>query len=345
MTHRAKQLVLSRIAKLKNAIRRKYNTFKQREIESEKIIEKQYEPLITQLKKTNIKSEVKKEPKNELKFEPEVFSSPNKTVLNDGISIETSFQPKNLFMQQSFVQPLHDEETFGDSDQSDPLTTDVSSVVSTSEGFETASQYVKEHFTHPLTIKFMLKLMKDVAGSKRAIDNTYGPRFEGNVLMIGDHPLKFDEDGSIVTANTTYKPTLGLYELIFKRLPNEDIYDQNDLDMYRDILVKTNAHKKQYKFQNRINRDTSVKYRHVISKLFPKQLYSGRGLISKVVSAPDTVYWDNPNELVSRLRLLIASTEAGNSSHKNEIINIIQELRESGYIKGRIKGRYVSVLE
>lgn len=75
--------------------------------------------------------------------------------------------------------------------------------------------------------------------------------------------------------------------------------------------------KKQYKFENRINRDTSLKYRHVIAKLFPKELYGGRGLYSKVVSSPDVVYWDDPNELVNRLKLLVASTEAGNTSHKN----------------------------
>lgn len=344
MTLKNKQQVLSRIAKLKNAIKRKYISFKQETMDSEKMFEKQYEPIITQLRKTNIKPELKKEPKYEPEFNPEIFSSPNKTIIDNAVSFETSLLPKNLFMSQSYVQPLQEEETFGDLDES-VISGDVSNVLSTQEGFETASQYVKEHFSHPLTLKFMMKLMKDVAGSKRVIDNTFGPRFEGNVLMIGDQPLKFNDDGSVVTANTTYKPTPGLYELIFKRLPNEDIYDQNDLDMYKDLLLKTNAHKKQYKFQNRINRDTSLKYRHVISKLFPKQLYGGRGLISKVISAPDTVYWDNPNELVSRLRLLIASTEAGNTSHENEIINIIEELRESGYIKGRMKARYRSLIQ
>lgn len=340
MASKNKQLVLNRIFKLKNAIRHKYNTFKQGTLESERFFEKQYEPLITQLKKTNIKPEIKQE----IKFEPAIFSSPNKTVTGANNVFETSFQPKNLFMQQSFVEPLQNEETFGDLEE-EAQEVDVSNVLSTSEGIETASQYVKEYFTHPLTSKFMLKLMKDVGGVKRVIDNTFGPRFEGNELMIGDHPLRFNDDGSIVIANTTYKPTTGLYELIFKRLPNEEVYTDNDLTTYKDILIKTNAHKKQYKFENRINRDTSLKYRHVIAKLFPKELYGGRGLYSKVVSSPDVVYWDDPNELVNRLKLLVASTDAGNTSHKNEIINIIQELRESGYIKGRITGRYKSLLQ
>ncbi len=46
----------------------------------------------------------------------------------------------------------------------------------------------------------------------------------------------------------------------------------------------------------------------------------------------DYVYWDDPNELVDRLRLLMAEQAAGNMSHTNEIHAIIEELREAGYI-------------
>jgi hypothetical protein len=45
------------------------------------------------------------------------------------------------------------------------------------------------------------------------------------------------------------------------------------------------------------------------------------------------VYWDDPNELVVRLRLLIASKTAGNTSVSNEIISIFEKLRETGLIK------------
>jgi hypothetical protein len=47
----------------------------------------------------------------------------------------------------------------------------------------------------------------------------------------------------------------------------------------------------------------------------------------------DYVYWDDPNELVDRLRLLMASTEAGNTSLNNEQLSIIKELIETGVIK------------
>ena len=44
------------------------------------------------------------------------------------------------------------------------------------------------------------------------------------------------------------------------------------------------------------------------------------------------IYWDNPNELVNRLRLLMASKKAGHNNHDNEIISIIEELKEAEII-------------
>ena len=46
----------------------------------------------------------------------------------------------------------------------------------------------------------------------------------------------------------------------------------------------------------------------------------------------DYVHWDDPNELVQRLRLLIASQRVGNNRHTNEIVSIVKELREADII-------------
>lgn len=43
-------------------------------------------------------------------------------------------------------------------------------------------------------------------------------------------------------------------------------------------------------------------------------------------------FYDDPNELCERLRLLIASRVAGNSNHMQEINSIIAELREADVI-------------
>ena len=46
----------------------------------------------------------------------------------------------------------------------------------------------------------------------------------------------------------------------------------------------------------------------------------------------DYVYRDDPNKLVDRLQLLDASRRAGNNAHDNEILSIIEELREARLI-------------
>lgn len=69
----------------------------------------------------------------------------------------------------------------------------------------------------------------------------------------------------------------------------------------------------------------------------PQNLETGEGLQMKLIKADDHVkklytYWDDPNELVDRLCLLHASKEAGNNNVSNEIISIVSELRQAGYI-------------
>ena len=44
------------------------------------------------------------------------------------------------------------------------------------------------------------------------------------------------------------------------------------------------------------------------------------------------IHWDDPNELVDRLRLLLSSEGSGHNNHQNEIISIIEELKESNII-------------
>ena len=71
------------------------------------------------------------------------------------------------------------------------------------------------------------------------------------------------------------------------------------------------------------------KYVNIIKPLFKTV---GSGLRQVTGNKIDYVYWDDPNELVDRLRLLWLSRLAGNSGVDNEIDSIIEELRESGII-------------
>ena len=55
-------------------------------------------------------------------------------------------------------------------------------------------------------------------------------------------------------------------------------------------------------------------------------------LENKEMNEIDYENWDDPNELVDRLRVLIAETLNGSSTHINEIQWIVNELRENDYI-------------
>lgn len=65
--------------------------------------------------------------------------------------------------------------------------------------------------------------------------------------------------------------------------------------------------------------------------LVKKNKYLKNLELKKVVNtSPNYIYWNNVSELIQRLRKLIASKSAGNTSaeEENEIISIIEELRE-----------------
>lgn len=58
----------------------------------------------------------------------------------------------------------------------------------------------------------------------------------------------------------------------------------------------------------------------------------GEGLYKNVIANTQLVYYDDPNELVSRLNLLVCSESAGNTGVNNEILSILEELRERNLI-------------
>lgn len=104
--------------------------------------------------------------------------------------------------------------------------------------------------------------------------------------------------------------------------------------------MMTNAHRKYYEANKSLRDDRkSAKYINFIAKHVgsPQRKKSGKGLTDYKIARTagqrmDYVYWNDVNELIDRLRLLIASQAAGNTSHSNEIVSIIEELREAGII-------------
>lgn len=61
-----------------------------------------------------------------------------------------------------------------------------------------------------------------------------------------------------------YKCTPGVYELIFMKYPVENVYNENDLTVYRSILKETNAQKLGNLPGARIKTNKAYKYKKII---------------------------------------------------------------------------------
>ncbi|XP_051167623.1 uncharacterized protein LOC127285568 [Leptopilina boulardi] len=177
---------------------------------------------------------------------------------------------------------------------------------------------------------------------KQCLDLVYGVRkMRDGSLLIGDKPIIFNQQ-FLNVGNRRFTITPGLLELLFKNKPENSHISDHDINNYKQILIDSNAHRKKYSASEPINISKSFKYTNVISNLFPQSVTpkskskTGTSLpkfmITKRNFQPDYIYWDDPNELVDRLRLLTASQAAGNPSHNNEIMSIIEELREAKII-------------
>lgn len=163
-------------------------------------------------------------------------------------------------------------------------------------------------------------------------DTIYGVHLDqsSGVWKIGSSSISINGNAFTIN-NKSYSATPGLYELLFKKIPKSQSYTQLDLEQYGTILNESNAYRRNFDRNNQVNGNKSYKYTKIIKNLIQKR--KGGGLMMELSNKNmDYIYWDDPNELVDRLRLLIASQQAGNNSHNNEIVSIIEELKEANII-------------
>lgn len=186
------------------------------------------------------------------------------------------------------------------------------------------------------------ELVKNSMSPKIYENVLYGVRFEKGKPMMGTAHVKYN-DNVISIDDHSYELTHGLNELLFKKKPDLSMITEDDLKKYKLLLLSTNAHRRDFDPNKPIKSNKGSKYLKVIKPLF--SLKTGLGNTSihfskestipmkkKFKSECDYVYWNDPNELVERLKLLMASKHAGNTGLDNEIISILEELRESEII-------------
>ena len=155
---------------------------------------------------------------------------------------------------------------------------------------------------------------------------------------MGNAIVTFDKENAIKVGNFVYDGTPGLYELVFKTMPNMENVTNEDKTTYYKILKASSAHLTSD--QSRRKGDKSEKWKNIIKPILdihdtPRNKKAMSGARLNLVHDSRKVryvYFDDVNELVDRLRLLVSKIEAGNNSYHNEVLSIIEELREKGVI-------------
>ena len=165
----------------------------------------------------------------------------------------------------------------------------------------------------PIAAEYLKKYL-----SPEEVDTTFGLYSEGNTWKIGNKTARVDGDDLIIEEKR-YPGTQGLWELIVKDKPSERKYDPEDLNAYSEILIKTNALRRNNDPTNpRPKSSSSFKWNNVVKDIWNKKgKYEGRGTV---------VIPSDPNALIERLDLLMASKEAGHTGTRNEIVSICDEL-------------------
>ena len=187
--------------------------------------------------------------------------------------------------------------------------------IQASEGEETVAPYFIGDIAESYLRKFTIK---DKADRKYGLYDIKGK------FNIGNKPVDIKEN-NIVVDDEEYEGTPGLWELIVSKNPDETIYTPEDHENYARLVIKTSA--------LRLNNDPRSrkpksgkddKWVKILSKIwFNKEKYEGSGVAFLL---------KDPNALLERLDLLLASQEAGNTGVRNELVSICNELKRQGVL-------------
>ena len=97
--------------------------------------------------------------------------------------------------------------------------------------------------------------------------------------------------------------------------------NRKDYDNYVKLLLKTNALHRDYDVNNTNPRSSkSDKWKKILGPIWHnREKYEGKGVVIP----------SDPNTLLERLDLLLASQEAGHTGVRNELVSICDELKKT----------------
>jgi len=97
--------------------------------------------------------------------------------------------------------------------------------------------------------------------SPKQLDKVYGIRaLSRGRQKIGSKLVFFDQD-KVYIGDDVYPLSKGLLELLFKKIPDEKLINDQDLKHYKEILLKSNAHRVQNRLSGRLRTSNVPKFR------------------------------------------------------------------------------------
>lgn len=318
--------VMREIIETRKTIQEKCNSLKRNREETDEYLKLKYQPLLNSIERlghrervdqipSSIQCQVRKleevTPHLPLKV-PKYFHkqlTPQDETPKPGPSKIFTRRLEHVWEDPPIIKSDQDDESeipLQDDQPKTPLQ-EVREAIQTPKGEEMLQQYLKE--VGNISSRYIIKLVKN---DVKDLDTVYGVKYDGRKFTIGDTVISINED-VLSIGDETYRGTPGLFELLFIKNPNLVIVNKSDYDVYKKILIQTNAHFEGHSPSGgMIQLRTHPKYSKVISKLFKSK--KGTGVV-------------DPNVLVNRIRELI-----GSGKGKNEILRIEAQLREGGII-------------
>lgn len=364
-TDKDREKIAREIAKTSESIRKKYRALKTGKMAEDVALERHFKPIVEPLRK--IAENTIGENDDDERLSPNITALKNETLSPHGakrekedapiserskkrsksstneslittppnhakrrrFDISSNVLPITSTPTTSVVQPITLDNDVFETSNNDSIVTSLRHQLQTPEG-----ENVLRDQLGPLGQAYIGAILREDRNS--SIDYVYGVYFHHGRTMLGDKHFDVDKNDNMIIDGIRYVGTPGLYELIFKRIPDDMVYTEDDKQKYKSILLTTNAHRRDHSALNPILGNRGYKYKNIIAPLLSDEKKRvGRGLPRTMALTDndiDYVHWNDPNELVDRLRLLDASRHAGNNAHDNEILSIIEELREAGLI-------------
>ena len=200
----------------------------------------------------------------------------------------------------------------------------------------------------PLAVNALIE-----AFTNEGVDRTYGIHVLNKKIYIGNKPIII-RDNNIIVDDIIFEGTPGLWELITSKRPDPNNYTDEDKEKYHQLILQTNTAYSNNN-PNNINQpksNRSYKWINLISPIWKgikKQRKAEEETEKETEEETEgeglTILPSDPNALIDRLDLLLASQNAGHSGVRNELVSIFDELKRQGVINTNTYKKLNSIIK